>query len=159
LAFWVPFLAADLGNFAGGLASSWLIRRGWPVGRARKAIVIPGALGILLLIPATTVPSLFAITALFAGATFSYAAFSTIANTLPADCFTPGAVASVSGMSGAFAGAGTILATFVVGRVADSIGFRPALIGASLIPIVAAVLVMAFVRNNGHTGKGVVQAV
>jgi len=159
LAFWVPFLAADLGNFAGGAASSWLIGKGWPVGRARKAIVIPGALGILLLIPATTAPSLFAITALFAGATFSYAAFSTIANTLPADCFTPGAVASVSGMSGAAAGAGTILATYVVGLVADSVGFRAALIGASLIPLVAAVLVLTLVRNDRHTGQGVVQSV
>ncbi|MBM3767679.1 MAG: MFS transporter [Acidobacteria bacterium] len=159
LAFWVPFLAADLGNFAGGAASSWLIRRGWPVGRARKAIVIPGALGILLLIPATTAPSLFAITALFAGATFSYAAFSTIANTLPADCFTPGAVASVSGMSGAFAGAGTILATYVVGLVADTIGFRAALVGASFIPLLGAALVLALIRNNQHTGQGVVRSV
>ncbi|MGH9937716.1 MAG: MFS transporter, partial [Blastocatellia bacterium] len=32
LAFWVPFLAADVGNFAGGGFSSWLIKRGWPVG-------------------------------------------------------------------------------------------------------------------------------
>ena len=35
-AFWVPFLAADVGNFAGGGVSSWLIRRGWGVGAARK---------------------------------------------------------------------------------------------------------------------------
>ena len=32
LAFWVPFLAADLGNFAGGGISSYLIARGWSVG-------------------------------------------------------------------------------------------------------------------------------
>src|ERR1051325_10007578 len=29
LAFWIPFVAADLGNFFGGGVSSWLIRRGW----------------------------------------------------------------------------------------------------------------------------------
>jgi MFS transporter, ACS family, hexuronate transporter len=36
LAFWIPFVAADAGNFAGGGASSWLIRRGggpWLPGR------------------------------------------------------------------------------------------------------------------------------
>ena len=38
LAVWVPFLAADLGNFFGGAASGYLIRLGWSVGRARKAL-------------------------------------------------------------------------------------------------------------------------
>ena len=33
LAFWIPFLAADVGNFAGGGVSSFLIRRGWTVDR------------------------------------------------------------------------------------------------------------------------------
>ena len=28
LAVWVPFIAADLGNFFGGAASGWLIKRG-----------------------------------------------------------------------------------------------------------------------------------
>jgi ACS family hexuronate transporter-like MFS transporter len=32
-------VAADLGNFFGGGISSWLIRRGWPVIKARKAVV------------------------------------------------------------------------------------------------------------------------
>src|SRR5207244_2745006 len=49
LAFWVPFLAADLGNFFGGGVSSVLIQRGWNVGRARKSVVVFGALGMLLL--------------------------------------------------------------------------------------------------------------
>src|SRR5437660_5204246 len=40
LAFWVPFLAADLGNFAGGGLSSALIARGWSVGAARKLVVV-----------------------------------------------------------------------------------------------------------------------
>src|SRR5438552_17192770 len=78
LAFWVPFLAADLGNFFGGGLSSVLIRRGWSVGRARKAVVVFGALGMLLLVPAVYVSSLMWLTACFAVATFSYAALSTI---------------------------------------------------------------------------------
>ena len=52
LAFWVPFLAADLGNFAGGGVSSVAdqarLERWAP--RARRSIVL-GALGMLLLIP------------------------------------------------------------------------------------------------------------
>ena len=49
--FWVPFLAADLGNFFGGGFSSWLITRGWSVGAARKCIAVIGGLGMTLLVP------------------------------------------------------------------------------------------------------------
>src|SRR5712692_6499437 len=42
VAVWVPFIAADLGNFFSGVASGYLIKRGWPVGKARKALVILG---------------------------------------------------------------------------------------------------------------------
>ena len=36
IAFWIPFVACDLGNFAGGGMSSWLIRRGGLSGRPAK---------------------------------------------------------------------------------------------------------------------------
>ena len=42
IAVWVPFIAADLGNFAGGAATGHLIKRGWTVGKARKAVVAAG---------------------------------------------------------------------------------------------------------------------
>src|SRR6266436_6025078 len=51
IAVWIPFLAADLGNFFGGGASGYLIRRGWTLGAARKALVVFGGLGVTLLIP------------------------------------------------------------------------------------------------------------
>ena len=38
IAVWIPFLAADLGNFFGGGASGYLIRHGWSLGAARKAL-------------------------------------------------------------------------------------------------------------------------
>ncbi len=155
-AFWIPFLAADLGNYTGGLVSSWLVKRGFPVGRARKAVVVPGALGVLLLIPAAYSSSLWMIAIFFGAATFSYAAFSTIANTLPADLFAADAVASVSGLGGTGAGLGTILSTFSIGYLADHFGFQPVLITASLVPLSAMALVLLLVRNTSHSGKGVV---
>src|SRR5581483_5425436 len=39
MAFWVPFMAGDLGNFFGGGLSSFWIKRGWPVGKARRAVL------------------------------------------------------------------------------------------------------------------------
>ncbi|HNY42441.1 MAG TPA: MFS transporter [Bryobacteraceae bacterium] len=159
LAFWIPFLCADLGNYAGGAVSSWLVHRGWPVGRARKAIVVPGGLGVLFLIPAAYSSSLSAISLFFGLATFSYAAFSTIANTLPADLFDTSCVASVSGITGAAAGLGTILSTYAVGYIADRQGFQPVVTAASAVPVIAMVLVLLLVRNTRHSGKGTVQHV
>src|SRR5258705_785451 len=40
IAIWIPFLAADLGNFFGGWISAYLIKRVSPLGRPRKAVVI-----------------------------------------------------------------------------------------------------------------------
>jgi ACS family hexuronate transporter-like MFS transporter len=111
LAIWIPFLAADLGNFFGGGVSGYLIKRGWPVGEARKAVVIFGAFGMMLLIPTIFTNQLRFIIPLFTLATFCNAAYSTIANVLPSDLFRSDSVASVSGMGGTAAGIGTILAS------------------------------------------------
>src|SRR5438132_14055482 len=46
LAFWVPFVAADAGNFLGGGVSSYLIGRGVAVGTARKIVIVVGGLGM-----------------------------------------------------------------------------------------------------------------
>ncbi len=147
IAFWIPFVAADLGNFAGGGMSSWLIRRGWSVGRARKAIVVFGALGMTLLVPAIAMTNLFAIAVLFAGATFAYAAFSTMALVLPSDLYKSGSVATVSGLCGTAAGGLTIASTFLIGRISERYSFTPILVAASVIPLVGAGLVLMLVRN------------
>lgn len=148
VAFWIPFVAADLGNFAGGGCSSWLIRRGWPVVRARKAVVIFGGFGMLLLIPPLFTSNLFAIAGLFALATFAYAAFSTMALVLPSDLFHRRSVATISGLSGTAAGGLTVLFTFFIGWVTDHYSFRPVLIIASVVPLVGAILVLGLIRGR-----------
>ena len=153
LGFWIPFLAADLGNFAGGGLSSYWIRRGWPVLRARKLVVLLGGIGMTLLIPAVAISNFTVIIALFAAATFSYAAWSTMGLTFPADLYPSNAVATVSGMSGAAAGIGTIISTFLIGKVTDRYSFEPVLIGASLLPVVATVLVFVLIRPSAEPTK------
>jgi ACS family hexuronate transporter-like MFS transporter len=158
LVFWIPFVAADVGNFAGGGLSSYWIRRGWSVGAARKAVVVIGGLGMTLLIPTVFLNSLGWIVACFAVSTLSYAAVSTMILNLPADVYPAQSVASVSGLSGTAAGIGTICATFLIGRVADASSFAPVLVGASLVPLFAVGAVLLLVRNNRATDAGVVRA-
>jgi ACS family hexuronate transporter-like MFS transporter len=165
IAVWIPFLAADLGNFFGGRVSGYLIRRGWSLGAARKALVIFGGFGVLLLIPTVFTVKLYLITLLFALATFSYAAFSTIANVLPTDLYTSESVATVSGMSGTGAGIGTIIAFGLIGHFSDARqatgthSFDPIVIVAGLIPFIGMILVLLLVRNTKATDDGLVRRI
>ena len=165
IAVWIPFIAADLGNFFGGLASGYLIKRGWSLGAARKAIVVFGGIGVLLLIPTIFTVNLAAITLLFALATFSYASFSTIANVLPSDLFKSDSVASVSGLSGTGAGIGTIIAFKFIGYFSDANqrlathSFDTIIIVAGLVPFLGMILVLLLVRNTRATRQGLVRAI
>lgn len=159
LAFWVPFLAADAGNFLGGGVSSYLIGRGMSVGAARKLVITVGGLGMSMLMVSLLFTDLLSLTVCFAIATCSYAALSTMVLNLPADIYRTQSVATVSGMSGAAAGVGTIAATYLTGAVADRYSFEPILIGASLIPLLAVAAVLILVRNNQATTRGLVRAI
>jgi ACS family hexuronate transporter-like MFS transporter len=148
LAFWVPFVAADVGNFLGGGLSSELIRRGWPVLKARRLVLFASGLGMTLLIPVAFLKSYPILVICFSASTLSYAAFSTMMLTLPADLYPAGSVASVSGMSGTGAGIGTIIATLLIGAVSDRGSFRPILVAASLVPLFAMAVVLALIRQE-----------
>jgi ACS family hexuronate transporter-like MFS transporter len=157
--FWVPFIAADLGNFTGGGLSSALIARGWPVGRARKLLLALGSAGVLALAPAAMLSSFPALIACFAIATFCYAVASTMALSLPADLYRPRDVGAISGLSGTGAGVGTVLSTFVIGVVADRFSFGPILVVASTVPLLAAALVLLLVRRPTPEQADVVNAI
>lgn len=155
VAFWIPFVAADLGNFAGGGFSSFLIKRGWTLGRARKAVIIFGSVGMTMLIPTAFMSSLFAIAGLFAISTFAYATLCTMVLVLPSDIFKSNSVATVSGMSGTAAGILTITSTYLIGWVSDHYSFTPILIVASMLPLIGMGLMLLLIRNSKETGKGI----
>src|SRR5437660_6515391 len=165
VAVWIPFLAADLGNFFGGGVSGYLIRRGWPLGAARKALVVFGGCGVTLLIPTIFTVNVWLLVLLFGLATFSYASFTTIANVLPSDLFHSDSVASVSGLSGTGAAIGTMIVFLLAGRLADtrlSTGthlFDPLMIIAGLIPFTGMLLVLLLVRNTQATDRGLVRRI
>jgi len=151
LAFWVPFIAADAGNFLGGGISSYLISRGTSVGTARKIVIVVSGFGMSMLMASLLFSSLAALTACFAIATCSYAALSTMVLNLPADIYRRDSVATVSGLSGAAAGVGTIAATYLTGAIADRYSFQPILIGASLVPLLAVIVLVTLIRNVSNT--------
>jgi MFS transporter, ACS family, hexuronate transporter len=165
IAVWVPFIAADLGNFFGGTVSGYLVKRGWSLGAARKSLIIFGGIGVTMLIPTIFTRNLYLIAFLFALATFAYAAFSTMANVLPSDLFHSDAVASVSGLSGTGAGVGTIIAFKLIGYFSDARqattthAFDPIVIVAGLVPLVGMIVVLLLVRNTKATDRGLVRRI
>jgi ACS family hexuronate transporter-like MFS transporter len=146
LGFWAPFLGADLGNFFGGGLSSWLIGRGWPVGKSRRFVLWVFGPSMLVLIAAAFVTNYLLLILLFSWTTFAYAACSTMFLALPADVFHTRAVATVSGISGTGAGIATLFSTYMIGRITDRFSFQPVVIAASLVPCIATILLVTMVR-------------
>jgi MFS transporter, ACS family, aldohexuronate transporter len=165
IAVWIPFIAADVGSFLAGWISGRLIKRGWSVGAARKALIIFGGAGMTILIPTIFTTNLYVIALLFALATFAYASITTMANVLPSDLFRSDSVASVSGLTGTGAGIGTIVAFKLIGYLSDarqatgSHSFDPILILAGTIPLVGVILVLLLVRNTEATRRGIVRPI
>lgn len=146
LGFWIPFLGADLGNFFGGGLSSYWISRGWPIGRARRTVLLIFGPSMLVLVPVAFADNYWLLLLLFGYTSFAYAACSTMFLSLPADIFHSRAVASVSGLGGTTAGIGTLIATYLIGRVTDALSFRPVVIAAALIPCLATAVFVSLVR-------------
>jgi ACS family hexuronate transporter-like MFS transporter len=146
LGFWAPFLAGDLGNFFGGALSSYWIARGWPVGKARRTVLLICGPSMLLLIPAAFVSGYVLLVLLFSWTTFAYAACSTMFLSLPADVFHTRAVASVSGLGGTSAGIGVLISTYLIGVITDRVSFQPVIIAASIIPCISTAVFVSLVR-------------
>jgi ACS family hexuronate transporter-like MFS transporter len=146
LGFWIPFLAADAGNFFGGALSSYWIAHGWPVGRSRRTVLLIFGPSMLVFMAAGFTSKFLLLVGLFGYASFAYSVCSTMFLSLPADAFNTRAVASVSGLGGTGAGLGTLLSTYLIGRISDRFSFQPILIAMSIIPCIATAIFVSLVR-------------
>ncbi|HSU60432.1 MAG TPA: MFS transporter [Bryobacteraceae bacterium] len=149
---WIPFVAADIGNFAGGLTSGALVKRGMPVMRARKWICVVSCMPLLAGIPAVLVASPFSALAFICLALFGFASWSTMGLTLPSDLFPPEVVGSVTGLSGLAAGLVSTLFTLLVGTLVDHFSYLPAFFLAATAPIVATLCVVYLIPTTGGPG-------
>jgi ACS family hexuronate transporter-like MFS transporter len=150
---WLPFVAADIGNFTGGLASGFLIKRGMPVVRSRKWVCVISSLPILAGIPAATVHSAYWALFLISFAVWGYASWSTMGLTFPSDLFPQDVVASVSGLSGLGAGLAGALFTLLVGWLVDKFSYYPAFFLAGTVPLTATLCVLFLIHAPKAEGS------
>jgi MFS transporter, ACS family, hexuronate transporter len=143
---WLPFVAADIGNFTGGFASGILIKRGIPVVRARKWVCVISSLPMLAGIPAARVHSPYVAIILISIAVWGFASWSTMGLTFPSDLFPHDIVGSVTGLSGLGAGLVGAFFTLLVGWLVDKFSYYPAFFLAATVPMLATISVLLLIH-------------
>jgi len=142
---WIPFFTAGIGGFFGGGLSSYLIRRGWSLGRARKSVLLASAGGMLAGIPAALTGSASWSLVFISVATFFYSSWAAMVITLPTDIFPKQVVASVYGIAGTAAGLGGMGFTLITGKVVDRFSYLPVFVAAGVLPVVAAAVLVTLI--------------
>ena len=138
LVAWIPFLVADVANFASGYLSMRLLRAGWSLNRTRKTLMVVATIFSPLAIVAVRSHSLFWTIAMISVSIFFWIFWSVTVHSLPGDYFPPRAVASVYGIAGTGSTIGSMISTWAVGAVLDAThSYTVVFVGLSLLMPVA----------------------
>jgi MFS transporter, ACS family, hexuronate transporter len=145
---WVPYLAADAGSLAGGAASGLLIARGWPVHRARRAIVMASAVLMPAGALAVRVDDAMTGLVLMSVVLFAFQAWINNVQTMPSDLFPARLVASVAGLGGCGAGIGSMIFTLATGWIVDRFSYTAVFTIAALLGPAATMLLFALMGSR-----------
>jgi MFS transporter, ACS family, hexuronate transporter len=116
----VIYAATTFGSFGGGYFSSWLIKKGWPVLKARKTALLIFAVLEVSIILAQFATSAWMAVALISIAVAVHQAWATNIFTTASDMFPKEAVSSVVGIGGMAGALGGILFPILVGNLLDA---------------------------------------
>ncbi len=116
----IIYAATTIGSIGGGFFSSWLIRKGWPVMKARKTtLFIIGVLELSIILAQFTTAAWMAV-GIISLAVAVHQAWATNVFTMASDMFPTEAVSSVVGIGGMAGAVGGILFPLLVGSLLDS---------------------------------------
>jgi ACS family hexuronate transporter-like MFS transporter len=139
---WIPYAASGIGSLAGGWFSSWLLRQGCSVNKARKIALGASAAVMPIIFLVDSAPVDLAI-AIFSVAFFGQQSWSTLVMTLPTDLVTGRAVGSVAGLVGFGGAMGGVVFGLVVGFVLDhGYGYGPVFAMAGIFHVLAFLLIL-----------------
>ena len=141
-ALMIVYSISAVGALMGGIVSSFLMKRGWTVGKARRmtllfcAVVMPACtLGVMVQDARLAV-------LLFGLATAAHQAWMTNLFIMPADVFPSQAVGSANGFGVCLGGLGGALFSGIIpGIVIPHIGYVPVLMGMSCFYIIAWIII------------------
>ncbi len=144
---WLPYLSADIGSIFGGLLSGYLVKRRWPVLRARGAGMLPFALLMPLSVVIAFTPSTAVALAAICVVTFAHMAWKTNLVTLTNDIYPTGVVGSVAGLAAFGNGLGGALFTFLTGQVVERFSYNAIFIVMGFMHPAAYVVFRLLVRG------------
>ncbi|MCW3081736.1 MFS transporter [Segetibacter sp.] len=116
----VIYAATTIGSIGGGYLSSWLIKKGWPVLKARKTVLIIFAFLEVSIILAQFAKEAWVAVALISLAVAAHQAWATNVFTMASDMFPTEAVSSVVGIAGMAGAIGGILFPILIGTLLDT---------------------------------------
>jgi MFS transporter, ACS family, hexuronate transporter len=115
----IIYTATTFGSIGGGYLSSWLIKKGWPVFKARKASMLLFAICVVPIVFAKQTNNVWVAVGLISLAAAAHQAWSANIFTTASDMFPKYAVSSVVGIGGMAGSIGGSLFPFVVGWLLD----------------------------------------
>ncbi len=145
---WVPFIFGDIGYMFGGWVSGYLMRRGWPLRRARSAVLLGGASLMPAAFFAPLVSEAWMAIALTCVITLAHALWVSNLLTLPTDLFPATRVGTVTGLSGMGGAVGGIFANLGTGYIVQRFSYRPIFATAALMhPLALGLLNLLLLRK------------
>jgi ACS family hexuronate transporter-like MFS transporter len=135
--FWVPFLALGVSNILGGFISDRLVKWGYSVNKARKAVMGIAAV-ITLAVPFTAyVSSLFLAVGFMALYMFAHGLWITNYITAISDVFGTRATSTVVGLSGTAGAISSLILNPLIGKIVQAYSYTPMWIASGLLYPVA----------------------
>ena len=135
---WIPYAASGVGCLVGGGLSSWLLRRGASVNRARKIALGTSVAFMPWVMFVPQLHSVGWVIFIFSLAFFGQQSWSTLVMVLPTDMISKRAVGTLAGLVGFGGAMGGVLLGQIVGWLRDhGYSYTPALLISGSLHIIA----------------------
>ena len=145
---WIPCFTLGVSSLLGGAISDMLVRRGWPITRARKSIMAASAFLTPVSILALYTPNSLWAVALLGVLMFAHGFWMTNFMTLIGDRFPASSVGTVVGLTGTAGGLGGFLTSLMVGRLVEAYSFAPAFVVCGLLYPVGLLIILLTVPDT-----------
>jgi len=144
---WLPYLFGGAGGLFGGWFSGLLLRRGWPVDRARKTAFLLSVAVCLTAALVPFAPNAPAAMPLICLASAGINSFSVTFIGLLTDLFPQHLLARVSGLTGIGDGVVSMFLMLTTGIVVQHFSYLPVFIAAALMPVLGLASLYGLVRR------------